>query len=94
MIASGDENGLIIVWNWLTGGQVLKLTGHYQSIYSNSLDLYDEQTLISGSLDKTVKFWNISNGTLIRSINVDIQLNALVMLKSSEWTNLNSYIGI
>ncbi len=87
LIASGDGNGLIIVWNWSTGERIFNLNGHTNAIY-NSLDLYDEQTLISGSFDKTVKFWNITNGTLIQSIDVDIQIGALAMLKSSEWTNL------
>jgi WD40 repeat protein len=85
LIASGDWNGEIIVWNWLSGEQIFELTGHTNRLELNSLDLYDEQTLISGSWDQTVKLWNITNGTLIRSIDVDIQINALAMLKSSEF---------
>jgi WD40 repeat protein len=84
LIASGDLNGKIIVWNWSTGEQLFKLSGHTDALYLNSLDLYDDQTLISGSWDKTVKFWNITNGELIRSIDVDIQISALAMLQSSE----------
>ncbi len=84
MLASGDLNGLIIVWNWLTGERIFNLTGHSNILDLNSLDLYDDQTLISGSIDKTVKLWNITNGTLIRSIDVDFGINTLVMLKSSE----------
>jgi WD40 repeat protein len=87
MIASGDKNGTIIVWNWLTGKQIFNLTGHTNSVFYNSLDLYDDQTLISGSLDRTVKFWNISNGELIQSIDANIIINALAMLKPSEWKN-------
>jgi WD40 repeat protein len=83
LIASGDWNGKIIVWNWLTGERIFNLIGHTSTLNLNSLDLYDEQTLISGSWDRTVKLWNITNGTLIRSINVDIQISALAMLKSS-----------
>jgi WD40 repeat protein len=95
LIASGDYNGLIIVWNWLNGNQISKLTGHTVGLYLNSLDLYDDQTLISGSWDKTVKFWNITNGSLIQSINVNISINALAMLKSSEWSNFkNLNVGI
>jgi len=84
LIASGDFNGLIIVWNWLNGNQISKLTGHSIRLELNSLDLYDEQTLISGSWDKTVKFWNITDGTLIRSINIDIKINALATFKFSK----------
>jgi WD40 repeat protein len=83
LMASGDLNSKIIVWNWLSGEQISKLTGHTVGLYLNSLDLYDEQTLISGSYDRKVKFWNITNGTLIRSINVDIEISTLAMLKSS-----------
>ncbi len=84
LIASGDNNGTIIVRNWMTGEQIFNLTGHTNSFGFNSFD-YDEQTLISGSFDKTVKFWNITNGTLIQSINVDIRIHALAMLKSCEF---------
>jgi hypothetical protein len=84
LIASGNSLGLIIEWNWLTGEQIFNLSGHTKKLELNSLDLYDEQTLISGSLDKTVKFWNISNGALIRSMNTNFNISALAMLKSSK----------
>ncbi len=92
LIASGDKNGLIIIWNWLAGKRIFILSGHRYAINLNSLDLYDEQTLISGSWDRTVKFWNITNGTLIHSINVYIQISALAMLKSSEWTKFKIFL--
>jgi WD40 repeat protein len=91
LIASGDGNGTIIVWNWLTGERIFKLTGHSNILDLNSLDLYDDQTLISGSYDRTVKFWNITNGEMIQSINVNIQISALAMLKSSEWNIVKTY---
>jgi WD40 repeat protein len=89
LIASGDGNGLIIVWNWLLGKRVYNLTGHTNLLYLSSLDLYDDQTLISGSWDRTVKFWNITNGELIRSFNAGIQINALVMLNSTSKNTLD-----
>jgi WD40 repeat protein len=91
LIASGDWSGKIIVWNWLTGERIFNLTGHTNAIY-NSLDLYDDQTLISGSsYGKTVKLWNITIGTLIRSININMSISSLVMLKSSKLTTVKYY---
>jgi WD40 repeat protein len=88
LMAIGDKNGFIIVWNWMTGERIFNLTGHSNTLDLNSLDLYDEQTLISGSYDRTVKFWKITDGELIQSINVSINISALAMLKSSEWKTL------
>jgi WD40 repeat protein len=76
-LASADDSGLIIIWNWLQGTLVHSIKGHGQV---NSLDLYDDQTLVSGSRDKTIKFWNIFNGSLIETINTGIEINALATL--------------
>ncbi len=84
LIASGYWNGKIIVWNWFTGEQLINLSGHTSTLNLNSLDLFDEQILISGSNDKTVKFWNITNGSLIQSINTNISISSLAMLKYSK----------
>ncbi len=84
LMASGDLNGLIIIWNWVTGERIHTLVSHTSSLEYSSLDLYDQQTLISGSWDKTVKFWNITNGSLIQSINVNFRVSTLAMIKRSE----------
>jgi WD40 repeat protein len=81
-VASADRAGIIFLWDWNTGSYLQKLTGHTNQLWTTSLDLFDAHTLISGSIDKTIKFWNISSGELIQSVNVDIQINAFAMLKS------------
>jgi WD40 repeat protein len=83
LMASADLKGLIIVWNWLNGSLVYKLMHHIDS--KSSLDLYDDQTLISATLDKTITnnkitLWNITNGQLIKTINTDFRINDLAML--------------
>jgi len=83
LMTSGDLGGLIIVWNWLNGSLVHLLKSH--SSYVSSLDLYNDQSFISGSWDKTIKLWNISNGQLIKTINTEIQINALAMLKRGKF---------
>jgi WD40 repeat protein len=79
LIASGDGSGLIIIWNWLNGYLKYKLDGH--SLQVNVLSVYDEKTLISVSSDKAIKFWDIPNGILFRTINTEIKIGALAMLK-------------
>ena len=80
--ASADRAGIIFLWDWKTGSFLHKLIGHTNQLWTTSLDLFDAHTLMSGSIDKTVKFWNISSGSLIQSVNVDILINAFAMLKS------------
>jgi WD40 repeat protein len=83
LLASADAEGLIIIWNWLQGTLVHKLQGHNNAVHFSSLDLYDNQTLISGSWDSTIKLWNISNGSLIETITTDIEINTLTILKGN-----------
>ena len=81
-MASGDDKGLIIIWNWLNGSLVHRLNANTR--YLSSIDLYDDQTLISGSWDNRIKFWNITNGQLIITIYTDIHIQALTMLKKGK----------
>jgi WD40 repeat protein len=77
LMASTDLSGLIIIWDWMNGSLEHRLTGH---IMSPDVDSYDDQTLISGSWDKIIKFWNITNGQLIKTINSNKTISTLVML--------------
>lgn len=44
------------------------LTGHTASIYSIAISP-DNQTLVSGSNDKSIKIWDLANGKLINTLN-------------------------
>jgi WD40 repeat protein len=67
LLASGDSSGLIVIWDWIKGTLVYTFIGHTASVFF-SLDLFNQQTLISGSKVKTIKFWNISGGELIQTV--------------------------
>jgi WD40 repeat protein len=69
------------------GEHVNTLIGHTQAV--TYLDLFNIYTLISVSWDKTIKLWNISNGSLLQTINTEIQINALTMLKTSKIFNFS-----
>jgi WD40 repeat protein len=84
LLASAGDDHLIIIWDWLMGTRLFTLSGHSSQIWIGALDLYDEATLVSVSLDRTIKFWNIWNGTLVQSLNANIDINAIVVLKKSK----------
>lgn len=84
LLASGDANGSIIIWDWSTGEIHHILKGHNSSLWRSTLDLFDHQTLISACYDKTIKFWNIFDGTLVKSIKSDFKIIAIAALKKSE----------
>ncbi len=76
LLAISGYGDWIGVWNWLNGTLVHKL-----GCYGGSLDLYDDQTLISGNTGAKVTFWNISNGQMIKTIKANFRIGALVMLE-------------
>jgi len=82
LVASADRAGVIIIWDWLTNAPVHKFSDHSNSLWSSSMALFGEQILISGSTDKTLRFWNISSGQLVQTIDVGFEINALAMLKT------------
>ena len=59
-IAVGMQNGDVLILNVRTGQWVEKLMGHRNWVGSVAF-MPDGMGLISGSEDKTVKFWNMSS---------------------------------
>jgi len=56
-IVSGGMNGFLKIYN-LDGKEIANLVGHTGEIYSIALD---DNRLISGSLDETIKIWNLKD---------------------------------
>ncbi len=52
---------------WPTGNLIRTLAGHSGAVYSVGISP-DGQTLVSGSVDNTIKIWNLANGNLIRTL--------------------------
>ena len=80
-MASAGDDGTIIIWDWLSGTRIHILESHTNILYVGSLDLFDENTLMSGSWDLTIRFWNISTGTLLETLPVMTRVNVLAMLR-------------
>ncbi|YAG13408.1 Serine/threonine protein kinase [Nostoc sp. DSM 114161] len=54
----GLKNGIIRIWNLLTGEIIHDLEGHLGIVWCMALSP-DGKTLVSGSVDKTIKIWSI-----------------------------------
>ncbi len=63
--AIGGKGGLLKVFS-STGTMLRSLTGH--TSWVNGLSFYGNDLLASGCSDKTVRIWNVSSGTLLRTI--------------------------
>ena len=58
-----------IVWNAKTGAKLYSLTGHKFDIDGLSFTP-DDRYLLTGSVDTTIKFWDMRNGQLARTITI------------------------
>lgn len=76
-LASGSVDKTIKIWNVNSGKILHTLLGHENLI--TSLDLYDENVLMSVGLnEKMVRLWHISSGNLIHTI--DTTLNGFTIM--------------
>ena len=66
-IASISKSNKIQIWK-LPNIPITELTGHSMIVYS-LLYLEDKDVLLSGSLDKTLRLWNMSNYQCVTIIN-------------------------
>jgi WD40 repeat protein len=58
-----------IVWNAKTGEKLFSLPGHKFDINGLSFTP-DDRYLLTGSVDTTIKFWDMRNGQLARTITI------------------------
>jgi WD40 repeat protein len=88
VLASVSTNGRINLWN-LNGTRLNNVSMHKfehgaSSKYRKrsvlwSFDLYDTNTLVSGSREGWIKFWDVSEKRLIREMNTNVEIQALTM---------------
>ena len=66
--------------NITSGSLIRNLLGHTSNVqYSVDL-LSDGQTFVSGSLDKTIKLWNVTNGQILKTTNTSLSIKSLTVL--------------
>jgi WD domain, G-beta repeat len=59
-LASAGDDGVIMCWDWQTGGHLETLRGHTRPI-TCMLWLPEIEVLVSGSSDKSLCFWSLKN---------------------------------
>ncbi|MBE9250242.1 pentapeptide repeat-containing protein [Dolichospermum sp. LEGE 00240] len=67
VLATGEKDGKVRLWNVITGREFLALTGHSDSVNSVAWSR-DGLTLATGSCDNTVKLWNVQTGDCVRTL--------------------------
>ena len=65
LVATGSRDRFVRVWDVKSGTCISKLDGHHDAVYS--VVFFDDihgQSIVSGSLDKTMRFWITSEPTV------------------------------
>jgi WD40 repeat protein/transcriptional regulator with XRE-family HTH domain len=68
LLATGDNDYKIGLWQIQTGQQILTCTGHANWVRSVAFSP-DSQTIVSGSVDCTVKLWSVETGECLKTFN-------------------------
>jgi WD40 repeat protein len=67
-VAVGLESGDILFLSAITGSQVAVLSGHTDEVTSLAF-FPDGTSLVSGSIDKTVKLWDVQTGGVVKTFH-------------------------
>ena len=67
-VASASHDTTVNVWETLTWTSIRKYTNH--SGWVRSVDQIDNDTIVSGSDDQTIRIWRISTGETLKIINI------------------------
>lgn len=72
-LASCDEGGNILIWSMPEGKLLRKIKAHSELIQDVSF-AEDNNTLVSASLDKTVKLWDVTTGDNKMTFNAGVEV--------------------
>ena len=78
LLSAGNFLGGITIWDTITGEIEHMIEGHDDKITS-ILFSHDDYYLISGSWDKTIKFWNVASGELRLTMEADDIVTAIAI---------------
>ena len=69
----------IRIWDVINGACLLSLRGHLN--YISDLICLPSKTLVSCSWDDTIKFWNVSQGVCVKTLNHTGEVNCMCLLE-------------
>jgi WD40 repeat protein len=81
-LASASNNNCIYIWDVNTLMLVNTLIGHTDQVYL--LELAPSGLLLSGSLDKTVRLWNVTKASSLSSVNMGRPATCMKMISDSQ----------
>jgi WD40 repeat protein len=83
-LLTGLLNGEIVVWDIINEDpkQIKIIQGHSDEV--RSLINYKNDTFISGSLDESIKVWDLESGTCLKTIQTNCELQCLVLFEQNK----------
>jgi WD40 repeat protein len=64
-VASGHDNGLLVIWNTSTGQMYRQYRGHLNRVMAAAWTP-DSKQVLTGGEDKTMRLWDLARGTEVR----------------------------
>lgn len=85
-LASGGNDNKLMIWNTRSSVPVHKFSQHCAAVKGLAWSPHNHGVLASGggSADRTIKFWNTLDGTMLDSIDTGSQVCNLVFSKTSK----------
>lgn len=87
LIAAASLKGSLTVWDMEKGTHLGRLAKHTESINSLSLHPTNDQLLVSGSQDGTIKLWDVKAMRLLRTLHEQSKDDPIVSVKVTPGTN-------
>ena len=84
LVASAANDNLIKIWSLNNGECICTLQGHNEHVKCITMDGYDSNMLLSGSLDHTMRLWDIRSGVCLEQWDTGTSLNAVAMTEYVE----------